>query len=522
MTDKMENWLKLITQQRVRGEGTSGHWLRVPASSEELRNIVQILCGDIHWAFAGIVPERDDAGDGFHLLYVFYSDNGVLVGIEVHNHEQSIPTISDILFAADWQEREMEDLFNLSFKGHPQLGNFVLHDEQWPEGLAPMARDIIHILGNEKAAAETVTPQIVKASGSFVMTVGPIFSGSEESIQFFLETVGEEIIFAHIRPFYKYRAIEKLLEGKSFTVALLLAERINGHAAFAHAWALAQALERLSDLPISARAQRLRVFWAEFERIRLHVRTLARILESTGLSVPANLMHALEEDLLQLGAIYGGHRYLFGLLRLGGLSRDWSASDLEGICARVDETVSKCEMLIKNLTFDNSFLDRLESVGMLTKQLALDHGLVGPVARASGLQRDLRKWQTYGAYRHLKFDVPTQNEGDGYARFRQLFDEILQSAGLMKQIPQDFSNVDAVSRSATFRSGMAFGAVEGPNGAIFYNVGIRPDGTVKSCRIITPGLVNWHAFPDAIRHFTFQDFPIILATFGLSVADLDR
>ena len=517
-----ETWLKPILDRYAGIRATvERNWIRITTSPDLLPELVGVLTHD--WAFAGIVPENDPKTHSVRLLYVFYAPHGPWIGIEVTNHDQSVPTVSDVLFAADWQEREMEDLFDVHFKGHPQLGDFVLHDDYWPEGTAPMRRNSWEIHQKAIGSQDVFTPGIVEAPGSFVMPIGPIYSGTAESIQFRLETVGEEIVFAHIRPFYKYRAVEKILEGQEPPVALLIGERIDGLTAFSHSLALAQALEILADTPVPPRAKLLRVFWAEVERIRSHIQVLAGILESTGLSVPANLMQVLEEDLLQVSGASAGHRYLFGLNKLGGLSRDWSEAEIRAIVRQIGMAMQKSQRILEALAFDNSFLDRLESVGTLNRDLAVMHGLVGPVARASGVKRDLRVWQAYAAYDQIAFDIPVQSEGDGYARFRQLSQETDQSYRIIQQIPPLLSSGDHMASGIRITEpGTAFGYVESPSGAVICGVSVNRQGMIERCRMMTPGLVNWHAFPPAVRHFAFQDFPIILATFGLSVADLDR
>ena len=232
---------------------------------------------------------------------------------------------------------------------------------------------------------------------------------------------------------------------------------------------------------------------------------------------------AEEEELLQISGAFSGHRYLFGLIRLGGLSRDWSAEDIQHIVKRLETLVHHSQEILDALTFDNSFLDRLEAVGTLSGERARTHGLVGPVGRASGIHRDVRIHQPYAAYDNVVFDVPVQTEGDGYARFRQLAQEMTQSIRIIQQIPSMLTPGEVVPTDK-FHPALrtAFGYVESPGGSVLCAVSSNNQGMVERCRIITPGLVNWHAFPDAIRHFAFQDFPIIMATFGLSVADLDR
>ena len=146
-----------------------------------------------------------------------------------------------------------------------------------------------------------------------MMPVGPKFSGVTESVHFQLETVGEDVIRSWTRPFYKWRAIEKLAEGKPAEDALLLAERFAATTAFAHGLAFSQAVEKIAGASIPARARALRVFLAELERLRHHAGAIHEICESTALVVATSQAGMLEEELLRLSGDLSGHRYLFGL-----------------------------------------------------------------------------------------------------------------------------------------------------------------------------------------------------------------
>jgi Ni,Fe-hydrogenase III large subunit len=150
---------------------------------------------------------------------------------------------------------------------------------------------------------------------------------------------------------------------------------------------------------------------------------------------------------------------------------------------------------------------------------------VGPIARASGLARDLRKIQPYIGYGEYAFDVPCETEGDGYARLRILFAETRQSMRLMAQaldrlVDGPVRAVDSLQHPQA--AGAALGWTEAPLGAAFHWVRVDGRGVVLRYRIIPPSFVNWHAFPLAAEAFAFQDFPIILASFGLSVSENDR
>lgn len=166
------------------------------------------------------------------------------------------------------------------------------------------------------------TKRIVKEKGSFIMPIGPIFSGEEESVHFRLETIGEEIIKCHPRLFYKYRAIEKKAENKPVYQVLLLSERICGKTAVSHSLAFCLAVEEICQIKIPERASFLRMYLAELERIRHHIEVIGRICNSTGLLVAENQVSILEEGLLRISQELTGHRYLFSINQIGGLSWD--------------------------------------------------------------------------------------------------------------------------------------------------------------------------------------------------------
>jgi Ni,Fe-hydrogenase III large subunit len=173
------------------------------------------------------------------------------------------------------------------------------------------------------------------------------------------------------------------------------------------------------------------------------------------------------------------------------------------------------------LRISSSFLDRLEEVGVVAQRSALVYGLLGPVARASGIVRDLRKAQPYSGYEHFNFDVPSEQEGDGYARLRILFAEARQSVRIMEQAVAALQS-GSIREPLQLHAGAALGCVEAPRGGAFHWVRLADGGRIARYRIVTPSFANWHGFHLAVEKFAFQDFPIMLSTFDLSVAENDR
>jgi formate hydrogenlyase subunit 5 len=491
-----------------------------------LAEICRRLFHDLDFAFAGLIVEEGQ--ERWSLRYVFCGgpDAGwVHVRVEAPLAEKLFPSIviQSRILAADWHEREAEDLFGVRFEGHPRLGDFVLHDDAWQEAVEPMRHrfDAQAAMRDRTPRADWRPRRIVQESGAFLMPIGPKFSGVTESVHFQLETVGEDVIRSWTRLFYKWRAIEKLAEGKRADEGLLIAERFAATTAFAHGLAFCQAVESIGGTTVPRRARLLRVFLAELERLRHHAGAIQEICESTALAVANSQAGLLEEELLRVSGELTGHRYLFGLLALGGLVTDLPTQACQHALRGARNIRARLDELERHLTVSSSFLDRIEEVGVIWPGTAKAYSLVGPVARASALARDLRRMQPYSGYESFDFDVPTEQEGDGYARLRVLFAEARQSVRLMEQAAASLQEGE-VYRPAALVAGAALGWSEAPRGATLHWVRLDRVGRLQRYRVVTPSFTNWHSFHLGAEKFAFQDFPIILSTFDLSVAESDR
>jgi formate hydrogenlyase subunit 5 len=494
-----------------------------------LNDLVQVcnkLSRDLGFAFATLIVEEEPSA-GWLLTYVFYNDAGsawVYVELRLDARTTAVPSISGLIHgpSVDWHEREAEDLFGLRFAGHPRLGEFILH-EDWPEGVNPMRRDFDarQRLEMREPDPKWEPPTVVEAPGSFAMPIGPVFSDFAESAHFLLETVGEDVIHTIPRFFYKYRGVEKIAEGQQADRALLLAERFSGTSAFAHGMGFCQAVEAICGTAVPPRARALRTILAELERLRHHAAAITGICNSTALAVATSQAALIEEDLLRLSCATTGHRYLFGLVAPGGLARDLSDETCADLEAAVESIAERLRDLHQMLRYSSSFLDRLEEVGIVTNETAISYGLVGPVARASGLPRDIRKLFPYAGYNGVEFNVSVEQEGDGYARLRVLFHEAEQSARIIHETVPGLP-VGPVGSRVGWRAGAALSAIEAPLGAAFHWIRLKEDGSVSRYHITPPSFANWHGFHLAAENFAFQDFPIILASFGLSNAECDR
>ena len=526
LTDLTTTLEERFGKEITKGTADSGFILTVSLTQP---SILPALCRFLFWEngclFGGIVAEEQPARWQMHYAFLLPGAGWVKVDLSLPIETTVLPSIVADVHAADWHEREIEDLFGIHFENHPRLGDFVLHDQTWHEGIDPMRKSFSASRPQLelKEDLEWKPLLVVSEPGSFAMPVGPVYEGGVgESLHFLLETVGEDVIRAVPRLFYNYRAVEKIAEGRTVTDALLLAERFAATSAFAHSLAYCRAAESIAGVEAPPRAVALRVLLAELERLRHHAGAIAAICESTALAVSAAQASIIEENLLRASCAFAGHRYLFGLNTPGGLNRDFGTEQCRTLLTAVDKAESDLRTLEKRLRLSSSFLDRLEDVGVVTGESARDLNLVGPIGRASAQHCDLRAACPYSGYERYAFEIPLETEGDGYARLRVLLAEATQSARLIHQVVDSLEDGPVHVPWSVNHAGAALGWAEAPRGAALHWLRVNDSGAVERYRAVTPSFNNWLGFHVAAENFAFQDFPIILATFGLSATECDR
>ena len=443
----------------------TGRVCRIKCQPAELREICEwLMCEG--FAIATLVVEE---GAAWSLSYVFYKDPDapwVYVDLQLEAGTRSVPSISGLAHgpSADWHEREVEDLFGLSFEGHPRLGDFVLH-EDWPEGTNPMRR---HFHAGRPLAARASEPRwqpptVVVAPGAFAMPIGPVFSDFAESAHFLLETVGEDVIHTIPRFFYKYRGVEKIAEGQPIDRVLLLAERFSGIAAFAHGLAFCQAVEAICGIEVPERERALRTVFAELERLRHHAAAVTLICNSTALAVATSQAALIEEDLLRLSCEMARHRYLFGLIKPGGLACDLSDEQCRDLAAAVGGIARASARSPSDAALFEQLSRSARGSRYHHHEAAISYGLVGPIARASGVARDIRKVFPYAAYAAGDFTIPVEPKamamlGCGFF-FAKRSNRPPSSAKSSPQLPGGQVFVDYPG----WRAGTALTAVEAPS-----------------------------------------------------------
>ncbi len=429
-----------------------------------------------------------------------------------------VPSVAAASPLMGWYEREITDLFGVEFRGHPEPYRLVLHQGARPV-LPPLdpAYPADAVLPFEPA--DGGLPEVASADVQR-LPFGPVRADVLESVELIFLYVGEHILHLHPQLFFKHRGMEKRFEGRSLAVGVVLAERVSGVGSFAHALAFCQAVERAAGCVVPPRAQMLRSLLAELERLYNHLHYLGHLSHTTTLKVGEAEGKLLEEHAKQINGRLTGSRFLRSLLIPGGLRWDVDPTPwLGGALGRLREEIAT---YVRMLETTNSHLDRLITTGVLPHQVALDQGATGPIQRASGFDRDLRRDHPYAAYGALPLTVSVKEGGDAHARAQVRIAEIDSSIDLIQRalvlLADGPVRVDCVPPPHSEGLGWA----ESPRGSLFYAVHIGADGTPSRVKIKSPSFSNWRVFPFTVHDSNMMDYAINEASFGLTVAGCDR
>ena len=429
----------------------------------------------------------------------------------------SYPALTPAIGAAFWYEREIHDLFGIIPDGHPRLEPLILpllgaHAPR-PQPGAP---------GPAPAGLwpdEHSIPRHVMGPGLFTIPHGPVRSGVMESIEYLVETPGEDIAHLNMRVFYKHRGIEKRFERLPVADGVLLAERTEGVASVAHALAYCHAMERLAGVSVPWPAGLVRVLHAELERLAAHLDSAVRLADAAGLAVATARFGVHKERVARLVSRMCGSRFGRGVVVPGGVRAlpQLTGAEFRAEIGRLERSITADARVLMGTA---SFLDRLRRTGPLRPERAREHGALGPVGKASGFTDDTRLSRPYDGYPSLGLSgLRAHSGGDALTRLRVRWDEVRQSFHLLRQAADELAEADEgpLQVPCEVSSGRATGWAEAPQGEVLYDVAVQ-DGYLIRCRPRSASFHNLVLFHEVFAGDILTDFPFIEASFGLSVA----
>ncbi len=501
----------------VKDGGATGATVTVRMLPETLEAATHALAGTAGTRLADMFADNGGAAPTLRLVWAH--ESGYLV-TETEIEGDQYPSLSDIAPAAFVEECEIYEQFGIQPTTGKPLNRVMLPPHAGPDfprlGHRPVQPP------EEAHAPHTVGGQ------AFEFPFGPVRQVAVESLYYGLVTSGEEVVDLYLFTWHKHRGLEWRLRGATPRDAIFLAERTEGLSAVAVGWAFTAAAEAALGIAAPPGAARTRAVALELERLYNHAAAIAALCQATGLTVGRSAAEIALERLLRVNAAAFGHRYLFGVVDLGGVSR---APDRDVLRRELPGAYGELRRAADALLTTNSFVDRLEATGILTAEQARRLGLVGPVARATGLDVDARlstREEPGGGnpYAEHPVSVVTADGGDVFARLQVMLGEAAESVRLIDEFLDAGTAADRaptpVQRSGE-TGGAGLGWAESSRGEVLAWVALDEDRRITRARLRPGSVRNWRGFDDACRsQNVFTDIPIIEASFWLTVAGMAR
>lgn len=434
-----------------------------------------------------------------------------------------IESITPDLPSAGWSEREYMDLLGFKFANHPKPKKLIVCDD-WPTDIFPMRKEVPHDIMPQ--GAEDVAYQLDEAPpGTKIVPVGPFHPSLHEPEHFAVYVDGETIKGCDYRGFMTHRGIEKLCQTQvSYNEVPFIAERICGICGTVHATAYSQCVESAAGIQVPRRAEYIRTIMLEIERIHSNLLWLGVAGHLIGFDTVFMQAWRVREQIMWLCERLTGNRKTYGMVLIGGVRRDITpdiADDIRAVVKKVDEELS---VIFKAIEKDSSIHKRTKGVGTITKQEAIDWGLVGPVARARGVDIDARRDMPYAAYDEMKFEVPVL---DGCDVWSTLVIRVIETFEAIKIIRQALDKMPGGEYFIEFKDKVpplrhAMTAIEAPRGESIHYVITGEENRPERWRVRAPTYPNLQGVPAMLLNDQFADVPIIIASIDPCFSCTDR
>ncbi len=263
--------------------------------------------------------------------------------------------------------------------------------------------------------------------------MGPSHPATHGTIKFNLRLDGELVVACDTEIGYLHRGFEKMCEQGTWTQAIPYTDRLNYASPLINNFIFCEAVERLLGVSVPERCSYIRTLLSEMARVADHLTCLGMSVTEIGAISAGFYMNEAREMFYNLTSLVTGARVTVSYGRVGGLTRDLPEDFASRMHAAIDHTREVLVDTEKLLERNRIFIDRMSGIGVLSSEDAVSYGLTGPLLRACGVNRDLRKDAPYMVYDHLDFEVPVGTKGDNFDRFSVRFEEIVQSLRMIEQ-----------------------------------------------------------------------------------------
>ncbi len=389
------------------------------------------------------------------------------------------------------------------------------------------------------------------ARRELILNFGPQHPSTHGVLRVLLAVDSEYIRWSQMHYGYLHRGFEKLAEHKTYDQFIPITDRLDYVNSLFNECAYVMTLEKMLEIEAPERAQYIRVIMLELNRIASHLIWLGVFGLDLGAITPVMYTFREREQIIDLLELVTGARLTFNYMRVGGVKLDFPEGFTDKVLAFLEggffEKIADYDTLLKQ---NRVFLARTKDVGRISAEEAINHGITGPILRATGVKRDLRKNEPYLIYDKLDFEVPIGQQGDCYDCYLVRLEEIRQSAGMViqaiKQLPAGdimnrdlriyrppkeciFDNVESLIQycylameGISIPRGEVYSRIESPRGEMGYY--IISDGSNKPYRMFirVPTFTNLSIVPKLVEGRLIADLGAIIGAYDLVMGECDK
>jgi len=557
-------------------EGYSG-WIVEKDSLIEVATFLRDELGyDLLSSVTGVDYLPEEKMEVVYQAYKTTGGPGIFFKVQIPRVDpMEVPSLYYVWHGADFQEREIWDLYGIKFVGHPDLRRILTwegfeghpmrkdweepfyeeetkpYKSRWPEGEHVSAEEKNPYSDNlqfpEKFDPEKWTPTDPEealyaslkkaakpldddglATDQIIVNMGPQHPSTHGVFRAVVVLDGETITSLKPVMGYLHRNHEKIGERNTFLQNMPYTDRLDYFNSMTNNWGYALAVEKLMGIEVTERSEYIRVIMSELSRIQNHLIWIGMMLNDLGTYfTPALYAFEERELILDIFEAASGSRMMCNYYRFGGVVRDVPAEAFEKIKGLVyDRLPGKIEEFERLLSENEVLVSRLKGIGYLSAEDAIATSTTGPVLRASGVPYDIRRADPYGIYDRFDFDVVTRPEGDMYARYAVRIEEMRQSLRILEQAIQGIPEGPVLPGKPVYQvrvpAGEAYGRIEAPKGELGFYVISNGKPNPWRYHVRAPSFINLTALEKMCVGDKIADFVAILGAIDIVLGELDR